>query len=78
MIGSGTAVGSSTAMRWSRWSAQLANQTQPPDAVQAPPPYSWTRVRALNPSGSTSVVAPSGVRRTTWTRPPSAGRSSLQ
>ncbi len=29
-----------------------------------PPPYSWTRVRALNGSGFMSVIVPSGCRRT--------------
>ena len=42
----------------------------------AAPPYSWTRVRAEKPSGTTSAVAPSGDRRTITWRPASAGRDS--
>ena len=50
----------------------------PPLASQAPPPYSWTRVRALNGGGLTSETAPWAVARTMTLRPPSAGRDSVQ
>jgi len=48
--------------------------------VAAPPPYSWTRLRTLVPSGDTTTGAPSPPGRgstvtTTW-RPPSSGRDS--
>ena len=42
------------------------------------PPYSWTRVRTLNPKGVTSWTRPSGTRRTRTIRPPSSGRPSSQ
>src|SRR5436305_6842914 len=61
-----------------RWSRQLANQTTPLCAHHAPPPYSCTAVRAFWSSGSSSVSAPSGDRRTSAERPPSAGRPSDQ
>ena len=44
----------------------------------APPPYSWTRVRAFVPAGVTSTVAPAGRDSTTTTRPASSGRASAQ
>ena len=62
--------------RYSRWSAQLTNQITPSRTHHAPPPYSWTAVRALKPSGSRSVPVPSASRRTSWVRPPSAGPPS--
>ena len=45
-------------------------------SVQAPPPYSWTRVRTLAPGGVTSSGSPPAARRISATRPPSAGRPS--
>ncbi|NIQ52473.1 MAG: hypothetical protein GWN02_02415 [Gemmatimonadetes bacterium] len=50
----------------------------PSATTAAPPPYSCTRVRALKGGGMTSAISPSGVRRTSTYRPPSAGRISLQ
>src|SRR5438309_2055527 len=44
---------------------------------QAPPPYSCTRVRALNPAGVRSTASPPGAACTTTTWPPSSGRSVL-
>ena len=43
--------------RYSRWSVYSVNHTVPPATHQAPPPYSWTRVRAFQGAGSRSVVA---------------------
>ena len=43
---------------------KLDQYTAPSPTVVSPPPYSWTRVRALNPEslpGSTSEILPSGV-----------------
>ena len=75
MSGTGSAPGSS---RYRRWSAQSVNHTTPSRTHQAAPPYSWTAVRALRPSGSSSSVPPSARRRTSCVRPPSAGRPSAQ
>src|SRR5215467_11868115 len=49
----------------------------PPRARYAPPPYSCTRVRALNGSAIISLVRPPR-RRTITLRPPSDGRPSIQ
>ena len=62
--------------RYSRWSSQFANQRLWPRTHHAPPPYSWTAVRALNPAGSRSTAGPSPRLWTTCVRPPSSGRSS--
>ena len=62
--------------RYRRWSAQSVNHTTPSCTHQPAPPYSWTAVRALRPSGSSSSVPPSARRRTSCVRPPSAGRPS--
>src|SRR3546814_1928197 len=40
--------------RCSRWSVQFEKYSQPSSMSHAPPPYSCTRVRALNPSLSRS------------------------
>src|SRR6185436_15638194 len=50
----------------------------PPATVYDPPPYSLARVRTLAGAGVSSVVSPSGSRRTRTRRPPSAGRLSTQ
>ena len=60
-----------------RWSSKFENHTVPPSAIHAPPPYSCTRVRALNGAGFTSATVPSGVIRTMTLRPPSDGRPSV-
>ncbi|WP_242471258.1 hypothetical protein [Blastococcus sp. TML/C7B] len=62
--------------RYSRWSENSVNHSVPPATVQAPPPYSCTRVRAFHGAGSTSLTAPSAARRTITDRPPSSGRDS--
>src|SRR5690606_33463058 len=72
----GTGVVAPGARRHTRWSAQDENQTVSACVHQAPPPYSWTRVRADQPSGRGSVMVPSVARRTNATRPPSSGRPS--
>ena len=50
----------------------------PPAARYEPPPYSWTWFRTLNGTGVSSWVAPSGPRRSSVRRPPSADRPSSQ
>src|SRR5688500_16393329 len=50
----------------------------PPATVYEPPPYSWTRVRTFVGAGVSSVILPSGSRRTSARRPPSDGRPSSQ
>ena len=62
--------------RYSRWSENSVNHSVPSDTVQAPPPYSCTRVRAFHGAGSTSVTVPSAERRTMTDRPCSLGRDS--
>ncbi len=52
------------------------NHTRPSLTHHAPPPYSWTAVRAFQPSGSTSTGAAPELSRTSWVRPPSPGRCS--
>src|SRR5450755_550377 len=42
----------------------------------ARPPYSWTRVRAFQGAGSSSVCLPPAAWQTTVLRPPSSGRTS--
>lgn len=49
-----------------------------PDTQNAPPPYSWTRVRAEKGARRTSTGSRPGSHRTTTTRPASAGRASAQ
>src|SRR4051794_25810868 len=62
--------------RYSRWSENSVNHSVPPCTVQAPPPYSCTRVRAFQGGGNTSLTVPSAERRTITDRPPSVGRDS--
>ncbi len=65
-------------IRWSRPSRPDEAMTLPPAARYEPPPYSWTLFRTLNGTGVSSWVAPSGPRRSSVRRPPSADRPSSQ
>jgi hypothetical protein len=55
-----------------------ADHTVLPRTAKAPPPYSWTRLRALNVRGMASATVPSAARHTIAVRPSSAGRCSAQ
>src|SRR5262245_44166005 len=62
--------------RWRRPVVKSETTTRSPEIRTAAPPYSWTRLRALKPSGVRRVIVPSRSRRTRACRPPSSGRPS--
>src|SRR5512146_50034 len=62
--------------RCSRPVTKSETTTRSPEISVAPPPYSSTRLRALNPSGVIRVCVPSFSRRISTCRPPSSGRPS--
>src|SRR5262249_58457626 len=64
--------------RYTHQTAKFEKKIAPSETRYDPPPYSCTRVRALKGGGVTSVVRPSGVRRTITHLPASAGRLSIQ
>ncbi len=66
----------SGSMRHSDPSASSDRTTRPWSTVQAPPPYSCTRVRTLAGAGVSSTLVPSAPMRSSVTRPPSSGRDS--
>ncbi len=80
VIGSGSPVGPSSPMptRQRRWSAKLEKAMPPGMKLHDPPPYSCTRVRALNGGAITSRRVPSAARWTIAVRPSSSGRDSFQ
>src|SRR5215207_501281 len=64
--------------RYRRWSEKFEKITQASNAMNAPPPYSWTRVRTLNGAGVSSVRSPLAASSIRALRPPSSGLLSTQ
>jgi hypothetical protein len=60
--------------RWSAFSTKT--RASPTTVVQAPPPYSCTRERALHGASITSETSPDGASLRTAVRPASSGTDS--